>query len=562
MKKLRWQILIVFLALIAIAVLLLGRQPVIQAETPQPVTGGIYTEGLIGEMGRLNPMFDQLNSVDRDINRLLYSSLIQYDSEGIPQPGLAESWGINQDRTEYNFLLREDLLWHDGEPVTTDDIAFTIELLLDPAFPIPEDQRTLWEAVEVIPQNDVQMQFKLPEPFAPFLDYLTFGVLPVHLLSGLDAGAILESDFNLQPIGTGPYKFDRFLIDAGEITGVVLLANEDYYEQRPFIEQIVFRYFPDEISAIEAYQSGEIMGLGQIEDSILPEALREPELNLYTVRLPTFSLIYMNLDNDDVPFFQNVSVRQALMYGLNRQWLIDRIMDGQAIQANGPVIPGTWAYYDGLNEYEFDPDRAVSLLKSVEFTVPAEGGTIREDDAGPLAFTMVYPDDPLHTELALAIQNQWAQIGADVSLEAVPLETLIEEYLDSGNYEAALVDLNLSRYPDPDPYPLWHQAQITNGQNYAGWDDRPASEYLEQARIIVEFDERARLYRNFQVRFSRELPALPLFYPVYTYGVDEEVQGISLGPLFEPSDRFLTVNNWFLLAWVTLEDVVTPTVTN
>ena len=250
------------------------------------------------------------------------------------------------------------------------------------------------------------------------------------------------------------------------------------------------------------------------------------------------------------------------MVGLNRQQLIDRIMDGQAILANGPVIPGTWAYFEGLNNYEFDPDEAVSLLKSVDFTVPAEGGSIRENESGPLAFTMVYPDDPLHTELALAIQTQWARVGADVSLEAVPLETLIEDYLDTGNYEAALVDLNLSRYPDPDPYPFWHQAQITNGQNYARWDDRPASEYLEQARIIVELDERARLYRNFQVRFSRELPALPLFYPVYTYGVDEEVQGIRLGPIFEPSDRFLQVNNWYLLARVSLEEVVTPTPTN
>jgi peptide/nickel transport system substrate-binding protein len=175
---------------------------------------------------------------------------------------------------------------------------------------------------------------------------------------------------------------------------------------------------------------------------------------------------------------------------------------------------------------------------------------------------MVYPDDPLHTELALAIQNQWARIGADVSLEAVPFDTLLTDYLTGGNYEAALVDLNLARSPDPDPYPFWHQAQINNGQNYAHWDDRPASEYLERARIIVELEERARLYRNFQVRFSRELPALPLFYPVYTYGVAEEVQGIRLGPLFDPSDRFLTVNDWYLLARVTLEDVATPTETN
>ncbi len=562
MKKLRWQILIVFLALIAIVVLLLGRQPVIQAETPQPVTGGIYTEGIIGEMGRLNPMFDHRNPADRDINRLLYSSLIRYNSEGLPQPELAESWGINQDRTEYNFLLREDLVWHDGEPVTTDDVVFTIELLQDPAFPIFEDQRALWEAVEVIPQSEVQMQFKLPEPYAPFLDYLTFGVLPAHLLGGLRADEIMESDFNLRPIGSGPYRFDRYLTDDGEITGVVLNANEDYYDQRPFIDQIVFRYFPDSQSALAAYQRGEIMGLSQIEPSILPEALAEPALNLYTVRLPQFSLIYLNLDNNSVPFFQNVQVRQALLYGLNRQWLIDRILDGQAILANGPLVPGTWAYFDGLNEYAYDPDRAMSILKAEDFTIPAEGGAVRENEDGPLAFSMAYPDDPLHTELALAVQEQWARVGVDVSLEAVPLEVLISDYLEAGNYEAALVDLNLSGFPDPDPYPLWHQAQITNGQNYAQWDDRPASEYLEQARIIVELDERARLYRNFQVRFSRELPALPLFYPVYTYGVAEEVQGISLGPLFDPSDRFLTANEWYLLARVTLEDVVTPTVTN
>ena len=204
----------------------------------------------------------------------------------------------------------------------------------------------------------------------------------------------------------------------------------------------------------------------------------------------------------------------------------------------------------------------MSILKTEDFTIPAEGGAVRENEDGPLAFSMAYPDDPLHTELAVAVQEQWARVGVDVSLEAVPLGGLISDYLEAGNYEAALVDLNLSGFPDPDPYPLWHQAQITNGQNYAQWDDRPASEYLEQARIIVELDERARLYRNFQVRFSRELPALPLFYPVYTYGVAEEVQGISLGPLFDPSDRFLTANEWYLLARVTLEDVVTPTVTN
>jgi peptide/nickel transport system substrate-binding protein len=109
------------------------------------------------------------------------------------------------------------------------------------------------------------------------------------------------------------------------------------------------------------------------------------------------------------------------------------------------------------------------------------------------------------------------------------------------------VDLNLSRTPDPDPYPFWHQAEAAGGQNYSQWDNRAASEYLEQARITADYDLRAKLYRNFQVVFAKELPALPLFVPVYTYGVDAQVQGVQVGALYEPSDRLATFTRWYLL---------------
>jgi peptide/nickel transport system substrate-binding protein len=132
--------------------------------------------------------------------------------------------------------------------------------------------------------------------------------------------------------------------------------------------------------------------------------------------------------------------------------------------------------------------------------------------------------------------------------------------LDTRLYQAALVDLNLSRSPDPDPYPFWHQAQISGGQNYARWDDRQASEYLEQARITVDLADRQRLYNNFQVRFSTELPALPLYYPVYTYAVTADVQGVSIGPLFDISDRFSNITNWYLITRRTTETEATATV--
>jgi len=121
------------------------------------------------------------------------------------------------------------------------------------------------------------------------------------------------------------------------------------------------------------------------------------------------------------------------------------------------------------------------------------------------------------------------------------------------------VDLDFTRSYDPDPYPFWHQAEATGGQNYSQWNDRTASEYLEEARITADQNVRLRLYRNFQVVFSQELPALPLYYPVYTYGVDVRVQGVQLAPLYEPSDRFNNISDWYLVTSRALEQTKQPT---
>jgi peptide/nickel transport system substrate-binding protein len=549
MKKLRWQLLIVILALATIALILLGQQPGVlppdMRATPQPITGGSYTEGLVGFPSRLNPLLDYYNQADRDVDRLLYSSLVRFDERGIPSPDLAESWGITQDGKTYNFSLRQNARWHDGEPVTSLDVVFTIDLMRDPVLPVPEDLRALWEEIEVEAVNDYLVQFHLPEPFAPFLDYLTFGIVPEHFLGSFTSEEIVDAAFNLQPVGSGPYRFDRFIVENEEIIGVELSAYEDYYLISPFIEQLSFRYYPEARNALDAFAAGEIEGISQITPDILPDALSETGLNVYTSRLPQLMIILLNLDNPQNSFFQESETRHALMHALNRQRLIDQFLDGQGIVANGPIFPGTWAYLDTDEIPEYDVEAGIDLLKGNGYTIPAEGGRVRAKDGEFLRFTLIHPDDDQHTQIAEWIRDSWEQIGVDVNLEALSYEELVEN-LSSRDYAAALVDLNLARFPDPDPYPFWHQAQITGGQNYTQWNDRIASEYLEQARVTLDIEERARLYRNFQVRFVRELPALPLFYPVYTYAVSSDVQGVRVGPLFDPSDRLSHLTEWFL----------------
>ena len=559
-RKLRWPILITLLALVVIAALLLGQQPELLPVAPvvEPVTGGIYSEGLIGSMVRLNPLLDYYNPADRDVDRLIFSGLIHFDDRGLPVGDLADSWGISRDGTVYNFSIRANAFWHDGEPVTSDDVIFTIERMREDASPIPDDLRELWQQVEIRRLDDKTLQFRLPEPYSPFMDFLAFGVVPEHLLGGLSLSEIIDSSFNLQPVGSGPYRFEQLLVNNGVIEGVALRSFTDYYFNPPFIEQFNFRYYPDSQAALSAYRNGDILGIGQVMDEILPEVLEENNLGMHTGRLPNLNLVFFNLDDAQVKFFQEVDVRRALLLGLNRQRFIDRLLNGQAILADGPIFPGTWAAFEGIEHLDYDLDQALALLKKAGYGLPASGGSVRQNEDGlALSFELIY-DGETHQSIAEAIRDDWALLGVEVKLKPLSNEELMS-VLDGRLHQAALVELNFSNFPDPDPYPFWHQAQVNSGQNYSRWNDRQASEYLEQARVTTDLAERTRLYRNFQVRFSQELPALPLFYPVYRYAVDLEVQGVRMGPLFEPSDRFSTVASWFLVTRRTTGQQPSPT---
>ncbi len=555
MKKFRWQLIIILLTGLVVGILLLSEQPEVSQTVPEPAKGGNYTEALVGSLQRLNPLLDFYNQADRDVNRLLYSRLVTFDERGFPVADLAQAWGISADATVYNFVLKSGVKWHDSAALTSDDIIFTVELLRNGGEIVPQDLQDFWKNIEVVRLDDTNLQFKLPEPFSPFLDYLSFGVLPKHLLDGKTIDQIKDDNFNLQPVGSGPYRFERLISENNQITGVVLVAFEDYYGQQPFIEQIIFRYYPDSAAAQEAYRSDQVQGIGNVSGDALAGALAEADLALYTGRLPQMSMILFNLKDPSAPFLQDKNIRLAFYKAINRQYILDRILGGQAILADGPIFPGTWAYYDGTPRIEYDLDGALNLLKQAGYTLPAEGGTIRKNEAGvEVNFKLIYPDDEQHRMIAEAIQSDWRALDIQVELEAVPYDVLVLERLESRSFQAALVDLNLTQSPDPDPYPFWDQVQATGGQNYSQWDHRIASEYLEEARVTLDVNERARLYRSFQVIFNEELPALPLYYPVYSYAVDQQVQGVSMGPLYDPSDRFATILDWFLIARV-------PTVT-
>jgi peptide/nickel transport system substrate-binding protein len=552
MRNLRWQILIALGGLLLVVGLLLNQSPTSESQGPQPVSGGVHTEALIGTPVRLNPILDSYNQVDRDVDRLIYSSLIKFDSRGDPEPDLAKEWAVSADGKTYTVALREDATWHDGQPVTSADVIYTFSKFQDDNYPGPSDLHDFWKQIKIVKLDDYTVQFQLPETFAPFLDYLSVGLLPDHLLRGVEVTDLIDHPFNLHPVGTGPFVFDRFLTDNGKITGVTLNANQSYYGKAPYLSRMEFRYFSSDADAYTALQAGDVEAVSEVSPSTLPQVLAQTDLNVHTARLPQTQLIYLNLKDDQRSFFQDKSVRQALMLAINRQSIVDRVLKGEGVVATGPILPGSWAFATELQPIPFDQAKAASLLDEAGWQLPAgatpgSDGYLRSKDDGDLTFTLEHADTPQATQIAKLVQGYWADIGVQVKLNPVAADAILKS-LTERKYEAALAEINLSRYPDPDPYPFWHDSQAESGQNYSGFVDRNIGIWLEQARTTTDRARRAQLYQSFQHRFQDQVPALLLFHPVYTYAISAEVRGVSMGPILDPSDRFANVVDWYVLA--------------
>ena len=547
MKQFRWQLLIVLLTALIVGVILILYQnkpesPVI--ETPSPISGGSYTEALVGQFSRLNPLLDHYNQVDRDVDRLLFSRLIRHNSVGLPVPELAQNWTVSDDATHYTFYINEKAVWHDGVPVTSHDVAFTVSLLQSGSPYIAQNLRDFWPNVEVIVHGDDAIEFVLQDSFAAFFDYLNFQILPSHLIIVQSVEELIDHPFTLSPVGSGPFRFSELIIKESQIIGVELVANDFYFEGRPFLDKVTFRYYFDRESALQAYLGGEVDGLSSISTNEMNRVLAQPGLNLYSSREAQLSTIFLNNNSTEAPYLSDADFRKALMAAINRQGMIDEVLYGQGILAVGPFIPDSWAFFDGQPQFRYDPDLARQLIAGLGMKIDG-AMKLRDAEGQAVKLQLLVPNDLRYEALASIVERNWKTIGIEVVLDIRPYEEVLS-LLEARNYQAALIDVDFSATPDPDPYPFWSEATATEGQNYSGWVNATASEYIEQARVISDYDLRTRLYRNFQVLFAEDLPSLPLFYTVYNYAVKDTIQNVSVGPIYDPSDRFNTICEWYI----------------
>jgi len=535
----RWQALAVLIS-IAFILLLVAYLGYNFTTVTIPDRGGTYVEGLVGAPQYINPILCQYNQADADLVSLLFSGLTRLNEKNEIVADLAQDYQISQDGTTYTFYLRPNVFWHDGYPLTADDVVFTVQAIQDPDFTGVPYLADLWRDVIVEKADERTVRLKLNEPFTPFIDYTTLGLLPQHLLKDVPASELPAHPFNLQPIGTGPFAFKRL-----SASSILLRSNPQSWQPPPYLEQIEFKFFPSYETLFHSYDQGLIEGIPGLRPNDLEWVQQRESLQLFTTTLSGYSMIYLNAHNPNTAFFQDKNVRQALLYGLDRQKLIDEALNGQGIVAHSPILPNSWAYDPQVKTYPYDPRRAKELLDEAGWQ-DTDGDGIRDREGLPLRFALLGSDEPLRRHILEEITRQWAQIGVKAEPQTAGVSGLIRDFLRPRHFDAILVEWD-SLPADPDPYPLWHSTQANeDGQNYGAFANQEADRLMEEARRIPDATRRAELYKAFQEIFAEEVPAILLAYPTYNYAVDQVVHDVQVGPLQTPSDRFRTISQWYV----------------
>ncbi|MCG2686619.1 ABC transporter substrate-binding protein [Candidatus Parcubacteria bacterium] len=506
-----------------------------------PRVGGDYTEGLVGMPKFINPLYSSLNSVDQDLVKLIYAGLIKTDKDQNLVPDLAESWKISLDQKVYSFTLKKDLLWHDGEPLTVDDIIFTFEAIQNPEFKSPLANN--FEDIKIERIDDTNLRFILEEPYAPFLENLTVGILPMHLWQEVIPANALLADYNLKPIGSGVYKFRSLSKDKlGNIKNYILARNKNCVDHPAYLEEIIFKFYPDFNSAVDAFNSHNVDGINYLPKELKSELSLRKDINFYDLQLPQLTALFFNQANN--PVLKNLNVRQALAHALDKNEIINSAltMDGQII--NAPILPGSIGYNPNIFKYEFDLTKTEELLNNAGY-VKNQDDDFRKKDETELKVVLTTVNNKENSAVANLIQKMWQLAGIKTEINLVEPGLIKSEVIKKRAFEILLFGEVVGN--DPDPYPFWHSSQAGEaGFNLSNFINREADKVLEEARKISDPQQRHDKYVHFQNILNQSLPAIFLYTPSYTYPVSNKIKGIETSNIITPADRFSNIRNWFI----------------
>lgn len=567
-----------------------------------PANTGEYIEGVIGSPRFLNPLFAQDNEVDYDLTKLIFPGLLKYDKNLKLTPDLAESYEINDGQTLYTFHLRKDVVWQKNNGVfTADDVIFTIDTIKN-----NEYKSSLYGAlksIEATKIDDYALTLKLKSPYAPFLNILTFGILPQTIWINIPSQNAALAEYNLKPVGAGMYEFSSLSKDKiGNLKSYTLTRNEGYYGQKPYIKKLTFKFYPDAESAYLALKSKEIQGVNFLPKHLRSELETNKNFNIESLQLPQYTAIFFNQEQN--PILKDIKIRQALAMGIDKNNILTEALSNEGIAINGPILPGFIGYNPDLEKYEHNPQEANKLLDDSGWTKInsdeliknkktelekakkekedaleklngaqenenndsekeklqgeidsisqqenslseyAEQTFYREKNNNLLSLNFTTVNTENNFKVAESIKNYWKDLGVFATLNVVEPKD-ISDIIKARNYDCLLYGEIIGA--DPDPYPFWHSSQNQYpGLNLAIFSDKDVDKLLEEARQISDPQIRKDKYVHFQNILIKELPAIFLYSPTYSYILNKKVQGFDITNIYLTRDRFANIEDWYI----------------
>ncbi len=585
---------------------LLGRYRVVV-----PTVGGRYIEAMVGSPERVNPLFSSVNEVDQDISRLVYSGLMRYDEQQRLVPDLAVSYQVSEDKKTYTFPLRTDVVWHDGEPFSAKDVAFTIEKIQDVETNSP--LRVSFAGVRVETPDDHTVVLTLSEPFNPFLSTLTVGIIPEHVWFDIQPERLGLAKQNLQPIGTGPFMFKKLAKDStGFIYSYELKRFDRYYRQPAYLEEFVFRFFSEydgQTGAITALREQKVDGLSFVP-YVLRDKVTRKHIMLRTLRLPQYTALFFNQEHKTA--LKALDVRTALSLAIDKQRIAEQILKGNAETIESPVLAGFPGFNPDMTKSTYSIEEANTILdktwprisgeeyRKIRYaelikvhtpatttqatptsteattdttsTAPEDSETgasaqeqidrdierqlqeelpetqtfYRKNKAGEvLSLSIVTADTQEYRQVAQTIVGLWQQIGVKTDVRYVSARDISRDILKNRNYDILLYGLIVGN--NPDQYPFWHSTQVNYpGLNIARYSNKAVDEILRKTREESNEEKVAELYTQLQTALLKDVPAIFLYTPTYTYATGDLIKGIQTERIFSSSDRFAGVATWYI----------------
>ncbi len=557
---------------------------------PTPGYGGQYTEGIVGYPRLINPIYIDKNPVDRDIAKLLYSGLVKYDGETII-PDLAEKWDISKDQKTYTFYLKKNINWPDGKKFTSKDVKFTFDLIKNRNYKSP--LINTFGNIKIETPDEYTVKFILPKPLTPFLESLQTGILPEHIWSKITPESMILTDFNIKPVGLGPYIFEDLVKDKfGKIHSYTVKKNKNYHLGEPKIDKITFKFYPNFEEALQNLKINNIDGISSLPVQYKKD-IDERDVNINKLQLPQYTAVFFNLTSNSP--IKDKNVRKALAYATNKEQILKDAIDGNGSIIHGPILPNYPGFNPDIEKFEYNPEKAMEILDENGWTLPKEEegkekdtedkqalsedkksetnqttsqtentnsndenknedktdstnseNKYRKNKKGDiLEISITTADIPELSNTAQILKEDWEKINVKVNLNIIDISTLQTKYISKRNYEILIFGEIVG--VDPDPYPFWHSSQIsTTGLNLSNFKNKEADKVLEDARKIADFQAKNDKYIHFQNILIMDIPAIFLYNPNYLYPVSKKVKTYDQKRIITPSDRFANIEKWYI----------------